>query len=559
MNLELPATSLEDLLKGLDEEQRAVVTAIRGPVCVMAGAGTGKTRTITHRLAYAIGAGVTDASKTLSLTFTAKAAGEMRVRLRNLGINNATARTFHSAALRQLAYFWGESFGGQFPKLLTSKSSALVDAISRTDIRLAPRQNNLRDISGEIEWAKVNEFAPDQYVQGALATGRGRSKNILEEVSKIYQSYEDLKRQERVIDFEDVLLLTVGMLEEDRNVRERVRDQYRYFTIDEYQDVSPLQQRLLNLWLGNREDICVVGDASQTIYSFAGATSAFLLNFPKRFSNAQVFYLTRGYRSTPEIIRSANNILRSAGAFDVATPELASANASGAKPEIKNYPTVKDEIIEVSETISEFATSSGDLRSLSDIAILARTNAQLEGFESELNSRGIPTQLKASEKFFDRIEVKEAIREIRSASVIPSGNDWYQDLIAILRPFGEADYVKALRHLAEDLKAEGAKSLRQLLRELEDRAEQNNPPTLPGVVLATLHAAKGLEWDQVFLVGASANYLPLQLGGGSSLAGELETDIEEERRLFYVGLTRAKRRIQISYSGSASPFLSAIN
>ena len=553
-----PAKSLEELLIGLDSDQRAVVTAIRGPVSIIAGAGTGKTRTITHRLAYAIGAGVTDASKTLSLTFTAKAAGEMRVRLRNLGITNATARTFHSAALRQLAYFWGSSFGGQFPKLLSTKSSALIDAIARTDVKIAPQPNNLRDISGEIEWAKVNEIAPDQYMEGALKAGRSRAKNVLEDIAKIYQSYEDLKRAERVIDFEDVLLLTVGMLEEDRSVRERVRDQYRYFTVDEYQDVSPLQQRLLNLWLGNREDICVVGDASQTIYSFAGATSAFLLNFTKRFPNAQVFYLTRGYRSTPEIIKSANSILRSAGAIGVETPELASVNPSGAKPELASFPTAKDEVLNICKKIKEIADSAGDARTLSDIAILARTNSQLESYESALKDMGIPTQLRSSEKFFDRVDVKEAIREIRNASVIPSGNDWFEDLTAVLRPFGDADYVKALIHLAEDMRSDGATSLRQFLRELEDRAEQNNPPTLPGVVLATLHAAKGLEWSRVFLVGASDGYLPLQLGANSSLSANLVVDSDEERRLFYVGLTRARNQITISYSGSPSPFLSAL-
>jgi DNA helicase-2/ATP-dependent DNA helicase PcrA len=554
-----PAASLEDLLKGLDEDQRQVVTAIRGPVCVIAGAGTGKTRTITHRLAYAIGAGVTDASKTLSLTFTAKAAGEMRVRLRNLGISNATARTFHSAALRQLMYFWGESFGGQFPKLLTSKSSALIDAIARTDIKVAPHQNNLRDIAGEIEWAKVSGVAPDQYVEAALKAGRARAKNILEDISKAYQAYEDLKRAERVIDFEDVLLLTVGMLEEDRTVRERVRDQYRYFTVDEYQDVSPLQQRLLNLWLGNRDDICVVGDASQTIYSFAGASSAFLLNFTKRFPNAQTFQLTRGYRSTPEIINSANNLLRSAGVIGVQTPELASMNESGAKPAITAFDSNKNEVSQVSERIKALLNESGDLRRLSEIAILARTNSQLDSFESELKSSGIPTQLKSAEKFFDRVDVKEALREIRNASVIPSGNDWFEDLKAILRPFGEADYVRAFINLAEDMKNEGATSLRQLLREIEDRIEQNNPPTLPGVVLATLHAAKGLEWDEVFLVGASENLLPLAVGANSAMAGGSEVNIEEERRLFYVGLTRARSQIHISYVGRPSPFLASLN
>ena len=302
-----------------------------------------------------------------------------------------------------------------------------------------------------------------------------------------------------------------------------------------------------------------VGDASQTIYSFAGATSTFLLNFNKRFPSAQTFYLTRGYRSTPEIIRSANSILKSAGAIGIETPELASTNASGAKPEVRAFASNKDEVSEITLNIKELAKTTSDVRILSDIAILARTNSQLDAFENALNSYGIPTQLKSAEKFFDRVDVKEAIREIRNASVIPSGNDWFQDLIAILRPFGEADYVKALIHLAEDMKSDGANSLRQYLREIEDRAEQNNPPTLPGVVLATLHAAKGLEWDQVYLVGVSDNYLPLQLGSNSSLAGNLEVDIDEERRLFYVGITRAKSKITISYAGNPSPFLAAIN
>ena len=275
-----PALTPEQILAGLDPEQQQAVQAIRGPVCIIAGAGTGKTTVITHRIAYAIAAGVTDTNKTLALTFTARAAGEMRARLRTLGIPNATARTFHAAALKQLMYFWPYSMGGSFPQLLTSKSGAIAESFQRADTKLVPQASLLRDVASEIEWAKVLETAPEDYVEAALAAGRSiktgnsqseNAKNALEEVAKIYASYESLKRQERAIDFEDVLLLTVGMLEEDRDVRERVRDQYRFFTVDEYQDVSPLQQRLLNLWVGNREEICVVGDAAQTIYSFAGA------------------------------------------------------------------------------------------------------------------------------------------------------------------------------------------------------------------------------------------------------------------------------------------------
>ena len=214
--------------------------------------------------------------------------------------------------------------------------------------------------------------------------------------------------------------------------------------------------------------------------------------------------------------------------------------------------------MQIVSAVSDLVAKLNDSRKTSEIAILARTNAQLENYERELKAKGIATNLKTAEKFFDRVEVKEALREIRNASVIPSGNDWFEDLQGILRPFGAGDFVQSLLFLAEDLKANGATSLRQFLREIEDRVEQNNPPTLPGVVLATLHAAKGLEWERVFLVGASESYLPLRLSQSSSLAGKLESDLEEERRLFYVGLTRAKSEIQISYAGAPSPFLAAL-
>ena len=554
------AASTDQILEGLDPEQREVVTAVRGPVCVIAGAGTGKTRVITHRIAYAIAIGVTDSSKTLALTFTAKAAGEMRARLRGLGIPNATARTFHSAAIKQLMYFWPYSFGGSFPSLLTMKSGAIAEALNRTDSALAPQTSTLREIASEIEWAKVLEISPDEYVESALGAGRRlkipnnkSDKSNFEDISKVYQAYETLKQQERAIDFEDVLLLTVGMLEEDRDVRERVRDQYRYFTVDEYQDVSPLQQRLLNLWLGDREEICVVGDAAQTIYSFAGASSAFLLGFTKRYPKAQVIRLSRGYRSTPEIISAANAILRQGGMIGEHGHELASMNSHGAKPEIAKFESNASEANFIVNKIAELRVKAGDS---AEIAILTRTNSQLDIFERELRAAGIASQIKSSERFFERIDVRDAMRVIRSASVLPTeGGDWYSDLIAVLRPFGYTDYVQAFLALARSMKEASEEAigpstpatLRTFLRELEDRAEQNNPPTLPGVVLATLHAAKGLEWEHVFLAGVSEGILPM---------GE---DIEEERRLFYVGLTRAKSELHLSYSGSPSQFLVGIN
>ncbi len=540
------------ILAELDPDQLAVVTAISGPVCVIAGAGTGKTRVITNRIAYAINAGVTDPTKVLALTFTAKAAGEMRARLRVLGISNAAARTFHSAALKQLLYFWPYAFGGQFPSLLTTKSGFISQAITRAEVAIPAQVNALREIASEIEWAKVLEISPEDYQERAIESSRlvklPNSKTQGENLSmiaQVYEAYESLKKQERTLDFEDVLLLTVGMLEEDRGVRERVRDQYRYFTVDEYQDVSPLQQRLLNLWLGNREELCVVGDAAQTIYSFAGATSNFLLNFQNRFPNAQVFRLSRGYRSTPEIINSANRILRQANLVSDHGIELQSANEHGDKPMVNGFNTSADEI---SYVVGEVAKEIAKGTDSSEIAILARTNAQLDQVKSALNNLKIASQIKSGERFFDRVDVRDAMRVIRSASVLPSEiGDWYADLVSVLRPFGDADYVTAFLRLAKSIQENGGTNMRAFLREIEDRAEQNNPPTLPGITLATLHAAKGLEWNHLFLIGVSDGVLPMG------------NDLNEERRLFYVGVTRAKQRIQITYAGKPSVFLAQFN
>jgi DNA helicase-2/ATP-dependent DNA helicase PcrA len=530
----------EEILAALDTEQRAVATAVRGPVCVIAGAGTGKTRAITHRLAYAVDIGVVDPQRILALTFTARAAGEMRTRLRTLGVPNVAARTFHAAALKQLMYFWPQVLGGRFPSLLTTKTGFLGEAINRANVSATKSNAVLRDVAGEIEWAKVIGLAPDQYIKAVDDYARpirvSNNKVDATQIAKVYEAYESLKKQERAIDFEDVLLLTVGMLEEERDVRERVRDQYRYFTVDEYQDVSPLQQRLLDLWLGKRDEICVVGDPAQTIYSFAGATPAFLLNFTNKYPGAEVIRLTSGYRSTPEIINTANTILRSAGLGH----ELDAINEHGEKPEAQGFKTEREEIDALVNLIQKDLANG--IQSY-EIAILARTNSQLESFEAALNAAGIENQIRNAERFFNRTEVREILKAIRSASVLSEG-DWLADLRDAMKPFGESEYVRAFMQLARELETEGLTSLRGFLRELEDRAEQNNPPTLPGVALATLHAAKGLEWRKVYLAGISADIVPW----GTQ-------PVDEERRLFYVGVTRAQQSLVISYSGVPSPFL----
>jgi len=543
----------EEILAALDDEQRAVALATRGPVCVIAGAGTGKTRAITHRIAYASAIGAMDPNKILAITFTARAAGEMRTRLRGLGVPTVAARTIHAAALKQLLFFWPGVFGGRTPDLLTSKTGFLGEAINRAGLQGTININSrdtLRDIANEIEWAKVSQIGPTDYLT-ELDNRAAKPRVNAEQVAQVYTAYESIKRQELAMDFEDVLLLTTAMLEEEREVRERVQDQYRYLTVDEYQDISPLQQRLINAWLGNRQEICVVGDPAQTIYSFAGATSSFLTTFTSRFPDAEVIRLTSGYRSTPEITFAANSLLRSA----TMGQELNAQNDHGDKPAILAY---NDESSEIAGIVSDMTSLLKAGVPPQEIAVLARTNAQLNSLERAMNGAKLPYQVRSTERFFDRPDVKEFLKGVRTASVIPTeGINWLDELRTLAQPFltGQSiDGIAGLLHLARELEEDTnftPKTLRSYLREVEDRVQQNNPPTMPVITLATLHAAKGLEWERVFLMGANVGLLPLE-SNGFTLDARM---IEEERRLFYVGMTRAKRELRISYRGKPSPFL----
>lgn len=543
----------EEILAALDDEQRSVALATRGPVCVIAGAGTGKTRAITHRIAYASAIGAMDPTKILAITFTARAAGEMRTRLRGLGVPTVAARTIHAAALKQLLFFWPTVFGGRTPDLLTSKTGFLGEAINRAGLQGTININSrdtLRDIANEIEWAKVSQIGPTDYLT-ELDNRAAKPRVNAEQVAQIYSAYESIKRQELAMDFEDVLLLTTAMLEEEREVRERVQDQYRYFTVDEYQDISPLQQRLINAWLGNRQEICVVGDPAQTIYSFAGATSSFLTTFTSRFPDAEVIRLTSGYRSTPEITFAANSLLRSA----TMGQELNAQNDHGDKPAVLAY---NDESSEIAGIVSDMTSLLKAGTPPQEIAVLARTNAQLNSLERAMNNAKLPYQVRSTERFFDRPDVREFLKGVRTASVIPTeGISWLDELRTLAQPFltGQSiDGIAGLLHLARELDEDPnftPKTLRSYLREVEDRVQQNNPPTMPVITLATLHAAKGLEWERVFLMGANVGLLPLETNG-FTLDARM---IEEERRLFYVGMTRAKRELRISYRGKPSPFL----
>ncbi|MFP8940508.1 ATP-dependent DNA helicase UvrD2 [Streptomyces fenghuangensis] len=555
--------SPDAVLEGLDPEQREVATALHGPVCVLAGAGTGKTRAITHRIAYGVRAGVLPPASVLAVTFTNRAAGEMRGRLRQLGAGGVQARTFHSAALRQLQFFWPKAIGGDLPRLLERKVQLVAEAAARCRIRLD--RNELRDVTGEIEWAKVTQSVPEDYPAAVAKSSREAPRDPAE-ISRIYGLYEQLKRERSVIDFEDVLLLMVGVLQERPDIADTVRRQYQHFVVDEYQDVSPLQQRLLELWLGDRESICVVGDASQTIYSFTGATPDHLLDFRTRHPGATVVKLVRDYRSTPQVVHLANGLLAQArGRAADHRLELVSQREAGPDPVYTEYPDEPAEAEGVARRIRELMDAGVPA---SEVAVLYRVNAQSEVYEQALADAGVPYQLRGAERFFERPEVREAGVALRGAARAGDNDPLLADAVdlpsqvrAVLGgtgwtpqpPAGSGavrdrwESLAALVRLAEDFaRARPQATLADLVAELDERANAQHAPTVEGVTLASLHSAKGLEWDAVFLVGLTDGTLPISYA-------KTDEQIEEERRLLYVGVTRARRHLSLSWALSRSP------
>ncbi|WP_205574467.1 MULTISPECIES: ATP-dependent DNA helicase UvrD2 [Streptomyces] len=555
--------SADAVLEGLDPEQREVATALHGPVCVLAGAGTGKTRAITHRIAYGVRAGILQPSSVLAVTFTNRAAGEMRGRLRQLGASGVQARTFHSAALRQLQYFWPKAVGGSMPRLVDRKIQLVADAAAACRIRLD--RGELRDVTGEIEWSKVTQTVPSDYALAAAKAGR-ETPRAAAEIAQLYAAYEDLKRDRAVIDFEDVLLLTVAILQDRHDIAEQVRSQYQHFVVDEYQDVSPLQQRLLELWLGRRDNLCVVGDASQTIYSFTGATPDHLLDFRTRHPGATVVKLVRDYRSTPQVVHLANGLLAQArGRAADHRLELISQRRPGPEPVYTEYTDEPAEAEGAARRIRELMDAG--VRA-SEIAILFRTNSQSETYEQALADAGVPYQLRGAERFFDRPEVRRAIVNLRGAArfggndarlddavtlpsqvrAVLSGEGWTSEPPAGSGAVRERwESLAALVNLAQDFAAaRSGATLNDLVAELDERAGAQHAPTVEGVTLASLHSAKGLEWDAVFLVGVAEGMMPITYA-------KTDDEIEEERRLLYVGVTRARERLHVSWSLSRSP------
>ena len=552
----MPSSST-DILAGLDDEQRAVAEALNGPVLVLAGAGTGKTRAITHRIAHGVISGEHSAKSSLAVTFTARAAGEMRSRLQSLGVEGVQVRTFHAAALRQLRYFWPRLAGGAFPQIMPSKARLVTETLARA--QAGTNFSLVRDVSSDIEWMKVN-FLDAVALRQAAPTGTLNREFSVDPLvlADVFEAYESNKADRGLIDFEDVLLLMVAALNRDPGIAAEVMSTYRWFTVDEFQDVNPLQYRLLTLWLGDREEVCVVGDPSQTIYSFTGASPRYLTDFPALYPNATQVRLVRCYRCSPQIVSLANTVI-TGGSSGRSAVVLKSQNDDAPVPDVQVYSDDVAEARAVARKVGDYIANGGLAR---DVAVLFRINAQSVELENAFAEAGIPVVLRGTERFFERAEVKEALTRIRGAarggthSAGPLGEQ-VRDVLSSAgwTPISPAttgavrerwESLSAVVALADELQGDEVSDLVAFIAILDERASVEHAPTADAVTLASLHSAKGLEWSVVFLVGCSEGLLPL-------LHAESAEQIEEERRLLYVGVTRAARQLHISWAHSRQP------
>ncbi|HEY6277394.1 MAG TPA: ATP-dependent helicase [Streptosporangiaceae bacterium] len=606
----------EAVLAALDPEQREVALATRGPVCVLAGAGTGKTRAIAHRIAYGVRTGVVDPRHVLAVTFTTRAAGELRARLRQLAgaaggeLDLVQARTFHSAALRQLIHFWPRTVGGRPPAVLDSKLALLTEAARELGVPAGPAE--LRDAASEIEWAKASQIRADDYAVAAAAAGRAPPLGA-PATAALFAAYERLRRARHLADFESVLELTAAILAGHRLAAAEVADRYRYFVVDEFQDVNPLQKLLLDAWLDGRDDICVVGDPRQTIYSFTGATPAYLTGFAASYPHATLVRLVRNYRSTPQVVAVANRLSGAVPGPRRTVPEpdaslpgapLLAQRDPGPEPKFTGYPHDAAEAVAIANRAARLIAAGVPPR---EMAVLVRINVQTERFERAFADAGVPCQVRGTARFFERAEVRQAMGMLRAAALsagapdaagtsagpgagsqaaglpaagppaagppaagLPAASLPAASLPAIPAavevrhvlaglgltrepPPGRGsarerwESLAALAQLAEDFCAATPDAgLAAVAAELARRAAIEHVPALSGVTLASLHAAKGLEWDVVFLPGLTDGNLPI-------VHAQTDEAVAEERRLLYVGLTRARQRLYLSWALARTP------
>ncbi len=531
--------SAESLLEGLDPEQRLAAESLIGPVRIIASAGSGKTKTISHRIAYGIASGVYAPEKVLALSYTARSAAELRTRINSLGAPAVQVRTVHAAALAQIRYFWPQLTGVSAPSIATSKKDLLTQTLS--NLKIEPNQAILRELAAEIEWWKYSLLSPELY-----QTSDRSLETINHSVaSEVIFEYERVKSKTQQIDWEDVLLLNLGMVKSEPQIAEHIQSQYRFFTIDEFQDVSPLQFALVQQWMGDRSDLCVVGDPRQTIYSFAGASQKYLNGFESMFENAVSIELSNNYRSGREIVNLANSIMSDLSPMQ--------AVAGLGEIRLKRYQSDLAEADAVSKMIDEDITNGIPA---SEIAVLFRVNVQAEVLSEKLSELGIRHQLKTQERFFQQQVIAKAVQMIRASRFVedkPASEivaDVLRELGWTMAPSGDLSAWESMQSLYEAL-TDQPLSIGETIELVDALQLQHFEPVRQLVTLSTIHAAKGLEWRKVYILGASEGLLPFRMSHSPE-------EIEEERRLCYVGVTRAKQSLSISHaseSGELSRFL----
>jgi DNA helicase II / ATP-dependent DNA helicase PcrA len=537
------------LTHDLNPAQREAVEATSGPVCILAGAGTGKTRVISRRVAYAVATGAVHPGHVLVVTFTDKAAGEMRERLAGLGFPGVQAHTFHAAAFRQLRYFWPRLSGTRLPEVLPSKAPLLAPL--QRGLPGGYKFTALKDLADELEWAKARRLDPAGY-QAAVEQLARTPPLPADLFAGLFRRYERAKERAGRIDFEDMLVRMVDALESRDDIAEEFRGQYRWFAVDEYQDTNPLQQALLEGWLGERRDLAVVGDEDQTIYTFTGASSGYLTGFVRRWPDARLVRLEQNYRSSPQVLAMANRLLAAAPGRQ-RTKRLAATRPDGPEPAVAGFESAEHE---TKALVDEVGRLLGLGVAADQVAVLLRTNAQIPPLEEALAAVGVRYQVRG-ELFWRRSEVLRALGVLRSRTGRAAGGGLVDALEAIWHErFGfrrdhEPDGEEArqahaslvtLLGLAERLEADdGGADLAAFLAEAGRRAAEEADGVGGGVNLLTYHRAKGLEFDAVLLPALEEGLLPIR-------QASTPEELAEERRLLYVGLTRARAHLWLSWA-----------
>lgn len=530
----------DDLLTDLDATQRAAVTEPVVPLAILAPAGSGKTRALTRRIAWQAAVGNLDPNHVLAVTFTRKAAGELRGRLARLGVRGAvTAGTFHAVALAQLRRRHADA-GTAMPAILDRKARLLGPLLGGA--RGAELAVAINEVASEIEWAKARRIRPDGYV-GQVQRVQRETPRSPGDIASIYTAYEREKKRKGLVDFDDLIGVCTEALETDPGFAATQRWRFRHLFVDEFQDVTRAQLDLLRAWLGDGTDLCVVGDPDQAIYAFAGADAGLLTQFPDQFEGAAVVRLGANYRSSPEIVTAARAVLP---AQDRA--EVRAAGVDGPPPRVTAYPDDAAEARGVADALFE---AHGGMRPWSSMAVLYRVNAQSAPFEEALGRAGIPSRVRGAAAFLDRPEVKTVIDELRKGAKTAPGRAFAEHLTDLVTDASELsedrrEHVDAVAALGREyLAAEGSigsvngflEYLRASLRGGDDGGLHDD-----AVDLLTFHRAKGLEWDTVFVTGLERGLVPISHAAGNPGA------TDEERRLLYVALSRAERYLHVSWA-----------